>query len=163
MARFWIPKKLDENGNLTLPTGSIKGLFNCLTSIGSYGLDFAFYECTGLTGDISFPNLTSINSYGLNDAFRECTGIAGEVNFPSLTSISEYGLNNTFRNCTGLTGNVNFPSLTSIDSNGLRYAFRNCTGIKEIHFRADAKSIVEKQADYSNKFGATNSTIYFDL
>ena len=82
MARFWIPKKLDGNGNLTTWQGKLPGIFK---------------------------------------------------------------------------------SIKTIDNNGLNSAFHNCTGIKEIHFRVDTKSIVEKQADYSNKFGATNATIYFDL
>lgn len=37
------------------------------------------------------------------------------------------------------------------------------TNVSEIHFRADAKSVIENQSNYSFKFGASDATIYFDL
>lgn len=114
-----------------------------------------------ITGNVEFPNLITINYYGLFDAFNGCTGITS-VNFPKLTEIGTCGLNYAFCGCTGLTGNVEFPALISIGSNGLLNAFLN-TNITEIHFKADVKSVVEAQASYSSKFGASNATIYFDL
>jgi hypothetical protein len=53
--------------------------------------------------------------------------------------------------------------LTSVGSHGLYNAFQYCTGITEIHFRADAQATIEATSGYSDKFGATNATIYFDL
>jgi hypothetical protein len=59
---------------------------------------------------------------------------------------------------------VSFPKLTSIgDTYALYYPFLNCTKITEIHFRADMQATIEAQLSYSDKFGATNATIYFDL
>ena len=42
-------------------------------------------------------------------------------------------------------------------------AFDRCRSLKEIHFAAKNKEAIEALSDYSNKFGATNATIYFDI
>ena len=162
MGRFWIPKKLDKNGNLTTWQGELTETFDEIKTIGSNGLSHAFYECDGITGSVNFPTLTSVDTYGLSHAFYECTGITS-VNFPTLKTVGSYGLNYTFRGCTGITGSISFPALTSVDNYGLDGAFNYCTEITELHFRADAKSVIENADDYSEKFGASNATIYFDL
>ena len=102
-------RNIDENGNISLPQENINNYFDNITSIETRGLYYAFYNCSGLTGSISFPQLTSIG----ND--------------------------------------------------GLASAFDGCDGITELHFRADMQSIIESQSGYSDNFGATNATIYFDL
>ena len=63
---------------------------------------------------------------------------------------------------------VYFPDLTYIDSFALgaysaTEAFKSCTDLTEIHFPAALQSQVESMSRYSNKWGATNATIYFDL
>lgn len=78
--------------------------------------------------------------------------------FDEVTSVDSYGLNYAFINCTGITGSVSFPKLTSVGTYGLSNAFYGCTGITELHFRADMQSTIG-----SNKYGATNATVYFDL
>ena len=163
MARFWVPRvKLDKNGNLTTWQGKLTGVFDEIKTIGSGSLYYAFYNCTGITGSVSFPALTTIGSSGLQHAFYGCIGITS-ISFPALTTIDSYGLYYAFRGCTGITGSISFPALTTIGSSGLADAFRVCTGITELHFRADAKSIIEAAGGYSSKFGASNATIYFDL
>ena len=108
MARFWLPRRLDKNGNLTTWQGKLTDVLDNIKTIGMYGLSYAFYK------------------------------------WPSITSVS-------------------FPALTTFNSNGLYYAFNECTGITELHFRADVKSAVEAAKGYSDKFSASNATIYFDL
>ena len=66
-------------------TGKVLPDFSPITSIGDYGLSYAFYGCSGLTGKISFPKLTSIGNHGLQNAFYNCTGIT-EVHFRSSLS-----------------------------------------------------------------------------
>ena len=150
---------VDFEGNaICTHTFSLEHVFDECTSVDSYGLYYAFYNCTGITGSISFPELTSIDNYGLYNAFYNCTGITGSVSFPKLTSIGYSGLRNAFRGCTGITGSISFPELTSIGSSGLNDAFQGCTGITELHFRSDMQSTIG-----SNKYGATNATVYFDL
>ena len=89
-----------------------------------------------------------------------CTGLTGNVSFPNLTSIDYNGLRNAFSDCTGLTGSVSFPSLTSIGSNGLRYAFYKCASITEVHFKASLSGNSQCKSSY---MGCTNATVYFDL
>ena len=156
-------RNIDENGNISLPQENINNYFDNITSIETRGLYYAFYNCSGLTGSISFPQLTSIGNYGLRSAFDGCSGLTGSISFPKLTSIGNYGLYYAFTGCSGLTGSISFPQLTSIGNDGLAFAFRDCGDITELHFRADMQSVIENQSDYSNNFGAYNSTIYFDL
>lgn len=125
-------RDIDENGNLTLATGELEDASE-ITEIGDNLFYYAFQNCTGLTGSVSFPNLTTIGDRGLSNAFY---------------------------NCTGLTGSVSFPNLTTIGSNGLQYAFRNCTGITEVHFKS---SLSGKSQCRASNMGCTNATVYFDL
>jgi hypothetical protein len=68
-----------------------------------------------------------------------------------------------FQNCKSLTS-MSFPSLTIIDGiSPMINMFQGCTALTEIHFRADMQATVEALSEYSNKFGATNATVYFDL
>ena len=77
MTRFYI--------SLNKITGKVLPDFSPITSIGDYGLSYAFYGCSGLTGKISFPSLTSIGTSGLVDVFYNCKGIT-EVHFKSSLS-----------------------------------------------------------------------------
>lgn len=178
-------RDIDENGNLTLATGALEdaseitkigpsglyyAFYNCteltgsvsfpnLTSIDETGLYCAFYRCSGLTGSISFPNLTSIGSKGLSGAFYYCSGLTS-ISFPNLTSIGSSGLSDAFFYCSGLTGSISFPNLTSIGSSGLYSAFNGCTGITEVHFKSSLSG--NSQCTVSN-MRCTNATVYFDL
>ena len=154
---FIIRKNQVQNSSLTAPSGSVS--FPKLTSIGTYGLYYAFYNCTGITS-VSFPELTSIGPDGLESVFYGCTGITGSVSFPKLTSIGFYGLRYAFYNCTGITGSVSFPKLTSIGYEGLYYAFYNCTGITAVHF---PKALSGNSQCTASNMGCTNATVYFDL
>ena len=125
-------RDIDANGNLTLATGALEDASK-ITVIADYGLYYAFYNCTGLTGNISFPSLTSIGESGLSNAFSRCTGLTGSISFPNLISIGNYGLNNTFNECTGIT---------------------------EVHFKS---SLSGNSECTSSNMGCTNATVYFDL
>ena len=166
------------------PTQDVE--FPALTTIGISGMSYAFYGCSSITS-ASFPALTSIGSYSMYSAFQNCTGITS-ASFPVLASIGSYSMYNAFRNCTGITS-ASFPVLTTIDSSGMSYAFQGCEKLEsisfpaltqvtspfnnytfagcdaltEIHFRADMQATIEALPNYSTKFGAPSSTIYFDL
>ena len=144
-------------------TDQINGVeFPFLNDINSYGLVYAFEGCSGLSGNISFPSLISVGEGGLEHTFGNCTEITN-ISFPALTSIDNFGLFYTFSDCTGLIGSVEFPALIESNNYGLYNTFKGCIGITEIHFRADARSVIEAQVTYDSKFGAVNATIYFDL
>ena len=166
------------------PTQDVE--FPNLATIGDSGMNSAFQSCSGITS-VSFPALTSIDNSGMYSAFNGCSGITS-VSFPALTSIDNSGMYYAFNGCSGITS-VSFPALTSIDNSGMYYAFRNCEKLEsisfpeltqvtspfnnytfngcdaltEIHFRADMQATIEALPDYSTKFGAPSSTIYFDL
>ena len=98
-------------------TTSIKNL-NIKEGVTSIS-DYAFYQCSGLTGDLVIPNsVTEIGRY----AFSFCSGLTGDLIIPdSVTSIGDYA----FYNCKGLTGNLVIPdSVKSIGSG----AFSECSG-----------------------------------
>ena len=160
--------------------------FSNVTYIGEYGCFFAFLKCSRIT-NISFNTSSSI-SIGLNGCtymFSGCDQIttadlrgihtlidnAADAMFLRCSSLTSVDLSNltsvgdvqaVFQS-TGLTS-MSFPSLTTTTSNlALKGWFTGCSHLTSIHFRTDAQSTIEALSDYTNKFGADNATIYFDL
>lgn len=86
-----------------------------MTSIG----EFAFYKCSGFTGDIVIPKgVTTIGK----TSFFGCTGFNGTLTIPdTVATVGE----NVFMNCTGLTGNIVIPD--SVKVLGFQ-SFKGCTG-----------------------------------
>ena len=84
--------------------------------------DFAFYDCSSLTGNLIIPN--SITSIG-NSAFSRCSGLNHITISNSITSIGS----ETFSGCTKLTSLTIPNSVSSIGTD----AFKNCTNLIEIN------------------------------
>ena len=103
-------------GELFIPESKvIDGVSYTVTAIAN----FAFSECSGLTGNLVIPNtVTSIGRY----AFQACTGFTGTLTLHNnLTTLSD----GAFYLCSGFTGNLNLPnSLTVINKD----VFAGCTG-----------------------------------
>ena len=146
--------------------------FPLLESItGSRGLDNAFSgqnSQTALLEELNLPQLTTIDgSYACEEAFSYQNALR-TVNLPRLQNIKGTSVcRNMFKDCTSLT-KMSFPSLTSITNNAFgnsssTYMFSGCTALAEIHFRADMQATIEAMSGYANKWGASSSTIYFDL
>ena len=111
---------------------------------------------------VSFPALTTIDANGMYIAFQNTRIIQEELRFPALTTIQDCGLQETFSG-TGIAINkVYFPALTTIVGDALDGTFYQAN-VQEIHFRTDMQTTVEALPAYSQKFGAANATIYFDL
>ena len=118
--------------------------------------------------NVSLPSLTTISGQNAAQAmFTDCN--IETVDLSALTTISgSTSCREMFKNNRNLI-RADFPSLTTItDANALGSSssngmFSGCTGLLEIHFRADAQATIEGLSGYSSKFGATSSTIYFDL
>ena len=89
---------------------------NSVTIIG----DWAFYKCSGLTGDLVIPDGVTI----IGDmAFCQCSGFTGALVIPNgVTSIGDYA----FWYCSGLTGTLVIPD--GVKSIGI-YAFSDCSGL----------------------------------
>lgn len=139
--------------------------FPALTTIsGSNTCSSMFSSCFGLIS-VSFPVLTTISGVSAcNFMFSACTSLTS-ASFPVLTTISgTNACNNMFSICTSLSS-ISFPALTAVEDTSCMPAnvFQSCSKLTEIHFRADAQTIIEGQSGYASKFGATNATIYFDL
>lgn len=112
---------------------------------------------------VEFPNLTEI--YGTSSCEYMFDGAKNikSVSFPNLVRIAGSATcKNMFSNTTTFTS-ISFPKLTQVSyANALEYAFYN-SNLVSIHFRSDARSVIETLNGYSTKFGASDATIYFDL
>ena len=118
-----------ENFSFSLPSS--------VTSIGDYGLYYAFYGCTSLTST-GLNNVTSIGNRGLYYAFYNCTSLTS-ISFPALNSNSFGSYRDQFyRMLSGVTG---------------------CT----VHFPSNLESVIGSWSDVTNGFGGTNTTVLFDL
>ena len=116
-----------------------------LQSIGSY----AFYDCSGLIGELNLGECTSLTSIGFS-AFWYCSGLT-DISLPSslkaigssafcncsgLTSISLPSSlkaigSDAFAGCSKLTGELNLGECTSLTSIG-GDAFERCRGLTSI-------------------------------
>lgn len=145
----------------------IGAAFPVLTTIsGDQACQYMFGGCTNLTS-ISLPALTTISGDNACDnMFSSCS--ITSISFPALTTVSGNGAcQRMFYNCSKLIS-ISFPALTTVaaaafGSSSNRYIFYSCNALTEIHFRADAQAAIEAMAGYADKWGAKNSTIYFDL
>jgi len=115
-----------------------------VTTIGNY----AFQNCTGLTGNLTIPNsVTSIGNY----AFGGCSGLTGNLVIPN--SVMSIG-GNAFSGCSGLTGNLVIPnSVTSLGTS----AFVNCSGLTSVTIGSGVPSIGQYTFQYCS--GLTSVTI----
>lgn len=112
-------------------------------SITSIGYN-AFYECTGISGNIKLPK--TLESIGFA-AFFSCRSLTGTLSIPpSVTSIGGYA----FANCNGFTSLIIPTSVTSIGSS----AFASCQGLTSIYANSSVPiglSSVTSVFDYVDK------------
>lgn len=101
--------------------------------------NFAFYKCSGLTGDLVIPN--SVTFIGLA-AFHDCSGLTGDLVIPnSVTSIGD----SAFKGCSGFTGNLVIPdSVTSIGE----VAFHKCSGFTGDLVIPDSVTTIDNRVFY---------------
>lgn len=134
----YLGRIVTEDGVLQFPyEGFAFSLPSDVTSIGAYGLQYAFYNCLNLTS-AGLDNVTSIDRGGLQYAFQYCIGLTS-LSFPALNSNSFGGYTNQFNNMLrGVTG---------------------CT----VHFPSNLESVIGSWSDVTNGFGGTNTTVLFDL
>lgn len=135
----------------------------------NYTCSYTFKNCFSLT-NTGLQNLKTIS--GKNacmNMYERCEALTstGLDNLESITGEAACQL--MFYSCQGLV-RVDFPKLTVVsDTEAMGYntvsgMFRNCTNLAEMHFRADAQTLIESLAGYATRFGATSTcTIYFDL
>lgn len=147
--------ELNANGELLAPTEKVLS-FAGITTINN--LQHRFWEAK--LSKILFGGVTNITGDN-SGAFSGNSDITS-LSFPSLTDISG-NCARMFWGCSSLQS-VHFPSLTTIvEQHSFTNIFLGCNNLTEIHFKTSIKSIIEGLDGYSEKFGAINATIYFDL
>lgn len=147
--------ELNANGELLAPTEKALS-FAGITTINN--LQHRFWEAK--LSKILFGGVTNITGDN-SGAFSGNSDITS-LSFPSLTDISG-NCARMFWGCSSLQS-VHFPSLTTVvEQHSFTNIFLGCNNLAEIHFKTSIKSIIEGLDGYSEKFGATNATIYFDL
>lgn len=141
--------------------------FGSLQTINYGGFRGCCQHCDYLSS-VNIPLLTTINT---NNCFDEAFGYCSLLTSVTFTSLSTVNGNNCFKHAFHNSGlqTISFPALTTVTGTYLfgsasyEFAFEGCTALTEIHFRADAQSMIENIDGYSSKWGASNATIYFDL
>ena len=130
-----IPREVSQQGVYQMPASSFTfSLPSNATDVGSNGLYYAFYGCTGLTS-LDLSSLTTVSgNYAFYYAFRDCTALTS-VDLSALTTVSgSNGLQGAFYGCTSLTS-VSFPSLATLSGgSAFSYAFSSCTGLTSVSF-----------------------------
>lgn len=127
---------------------------------GSNACEYMFAKCAIQTVDLS--SLEVINGYRACYYMFQDNNTLQSINFSNLRSITGVDALAYFCVSTAIT-TISFPSLTEVaTATALQNAFRG--NPTEIHFRADAQTVIEGLTQYSSKFGAPSTcTIYFDL
>ena len=104
-----------------------------ITSIGNY----AFYDCSNLTGDLKIPS--NVHSIGEN-AFGYCSGFNGSLTIENgVVEIKKYA----FYHCKGFTGSLKIPN--SVTYIGV-YAFYDCAGFTGDLIIGDGVTTIERGA-----------------
>lgn len=140
---------------------------NLTTVNGNGSFEYAFCNNYAIKS-VSFPNLTSIlgnrDWYGI---FADCSSLTS-VSLSNLSSVGSLSMVDAFGR-TAIT-RIDFPSLTTVQTDSFQTQegswdkiFRECQNLTEIHFRADMANVIPTMIGYSEKWGASNATIYFDL
>ncbi len=128
---------------IKFPAGK-DGEYSIPTSVTSIG-DYAFSDCSGLTGVVIQDGVTSIG----NHAFYGCSGLTSLEMPDSVISIWDYA----FYGCNGLTNVVISNNVTSIGES----AFSFCYGLTSVQIPGTVKSIGDYA--FSRCSGLTNVTI----
>lgn len=160
--------------------------FALVSEIGWQALYYAYFRCgSSLVGNVNLGNLEKVGASGMFGAFSS-SSVSGVV-LTKLKEISAQGMQKAFGD-TLVAGVVSFPALESVGNSGLKECFvrslitkmyfnnlidchssalvdmlKECTTCTEIHFKSGTQSLIQGLDGYSDNFGATNATIYFDL
>ena len=131
-----------SEGNCVIETNTNILVVGCKTSvipsyITSIG-DYAFQNCSGLTGELNLGGCTSLTSIG-GSAFDGCSGLTGELNLGGCTSLTSIG-DRAFDGCSGLTGELDLSNCTSLTSIG-NAAFFDCSKLTSISLPSSLTSI----------------------
>ncbi len=108
--------------------------FNSVTYTGTRsGFSWCFHDCTSLTRTPSFNSLTSIGPYGFNQAFTNCSNLT-DIMFDTsnITSLPESAFNMSFMNTKIKTG-LYLGNVTELGKDSLYRLYRNCSFLSVVY------------------------------
>lgn len=188
---YYVKYKKNSSNALVPDTSELISLSG-LTSIGYYALAYAYAGTDISALSIVSPISIAIREGGLFHTFGGCHFVNPAVDLSGITNVGIQGLKETFMSsdvqtlvigatnlgsqacmnmcngCRQLT-TISFPNVSTINTDALGqyayfdFAFQDCSNLTAIHFPAAMQATVEAMAGYSDKWGASNATIYFDL
>ena len=130
---YYIDKTKDANN--VLQAGTTLMSFSGLSNVGNYGLAYAYYYNTNITGTVDLSWLVNASNTGSFSYAFAYSGITG-VDLSNLETVSgNSALQSAFLGCTGLTGTINLSKLKRItaSNNAMSLTFSGCTGITGVN------------------------------
>ena len=160
-------ERINDNG--TLKVNGVTSVIDLtgITTLGEKALTYAYVGDTALTTLPDFSNITTINGYNVLDhAFWQCSGLTGNVDFHSLNNIiyGSYAFTNAFTQCTNITS-ADFSGLEIIgeknNDNFAAYCFQQCRNLVSINL--SSLKYIGAYSCFSYAFDACNSLSSVDL
>ena len=108
--------------------------FNSLTYTGiRSGFSWCFHDCNSLTRTPSFNSLTSIGPYGFNQAFANCSNLT-DIMFDtsSITNLPESAFNMSFMNTKIETG-LHLGNVTELGKSSLYSLYKDCSSLSVVY------------------------------
>lgn len=125
---------VDANGVLQAPTAQTDLVFDGVTDLANFALQYKFYE-NHVVSSASFPQLVQISGKNaLHYCFRNAP--IENISFPVLQSVTgENGLSNVCSSVSASIQSVSFPALTTVSGiTSFSSAFSNCGEITSASF-----------------------------
>lgn len=122
-------EKINDNGTLRNNTKSLINL-DGISTIGSYGLAYAYANSETLTTAPDFSNIKHIESNGCYQTFCDCTNLES-IDLSSLEIIDGSGCYSMLQRCNKLTS-LDLHNLYYVDGSGCYNMVQNCKNLESI-------------------------------
>ena len=108
--------------------------FNGVTYTGiRSGFSWCFHDCNSLTRTPSFNSLTSIGPYGFNQTFTNCSNLTDIMfDISSITNLPESAFNRSFMNTKIETG-LHLGNVTELGKASLYQLYKDCSFLSVVH------------------------------
>lgn len=108
--------------------------FNGVTYTGiRSGFSWCFHDCNSLTRTPSFNSLTSIGPYGFNQTFTNCSNLTDIMfDISNITSLPEFAFNMSFMNTKIETG-LHLGNVTELGKASLNKLYYNCSFLSVVY------------------------------
>ena len=108
--------------------------FNGVTYTGiRSGFSWCFHDCNSLTRTPSFNSLTSIGPYGFNQTFTNCSNLTDIMfDISSITNLPESAFNRSFMNTKIETG-LHLGNVTELGKASLYQLYKDCSFLSVVY------------------------------